>query len=235
MNSPDDERHSRSPVQSTLLFDRTLEITSFLIFLRCRRPHNCREYDYDHDHSYRRSTPSPIATSSYSPSLSVSSLPSSSAYVPAPHRPPADRSVDSHSGYSDDYGPYHSALQSIPKSLTGGHGRMSNNYSHAPYAVDIYHDDSHLYHMLPSYTSPPVTHSTQSSGRDNPQLSYPIPGQNYHTIAYTDDAATKLSDRVRRRCYNCCTTDSSTWRRSASSPGKVVCNKCGLLQRTMKA
>ncbi|KAK0457313.1 uncharacterized protein EV420DRAFT_1271686 [Desarmillaria tabescens] len=49
---------------------------------------------------------------------------------------------------------------------------------------------------------------------------------------YTEDAATKLSDRVRRRCFNCCTTDTSTWRRSNLSPGKVLCNKCGLFERT---
>ena len=42
------------------------------------------------------------------------------------------------------------------------------------------------------------------------------------TPIYTDDAATKLSDRVRRRCFNCCTTDTSTWRRSSLNPGKVV-------------
>ncbi|KAF8169434.1 hypothetical protein K438DRAFT_1855361, partial [Mycena galopus ATCC 62051] len=48
-------------------------------------------------------------------------------------------------------------------------------------------------------------------------------------VVHTDDAATKLSDRVRRRCFNCCTTDTSTWRRSNLSPGKVLCNKCGLL------
>ncbi|KAJ8496753.1 hypothetical protein ONZ45_g12334 [Pleurotus djamor] len=51
-------------------------------------------------------------------------------------------------------------------------------------------------------------------------------------IIHTDDAATKLSDRVRRRCFNCCTTDTSTWRRSNLSPGKVLCNKCGLFERT---
>ncbi|KAJ7494022.1 hypothetical protein FB451DRAFT_1077637 [Mycena latifolia] len=51
-------------------------------------------------------------------------------------------------------------------------------------------------------------------------------------VAFTDDAATKLSDRVRRRCFNCCTTDTSTWRRSNLSPGKVLCNKCGLFERT---
>ncbi|KAJ7702173.1 hypothetical protein B0H16DRAFT_1226910, partial [Mycena metata] len=37
-----------------------------------------------------------------------------------------------------------------------------------------------------------------------------------------DDAATKLSIHLRRRCFNCCTTETSTWRRSNLSPGKVV-------------
>ncbi|KAJ7907372.1 hypothetical protein B0H13DRAFT_694676 [Mycena leptocephala] len=41
-------------------------------------------------------------------------------------------------------------------------------------------------------------------------------------VVHTDDAATKLSDRVRRRCFNCCTTDASTWRRSNLSPGNVI-------------
>lgn len=76
------------------------------------------------------------------------------------------------------------------------------------------------------------------------------PGQANYVI-HTDDAATKLSDRVRRKCYNCRTTDTSTWRRSSLTPGKVVspllgyvpvtwshfscfqlCNKCGLYERT---
>lgn len=51
-------------------------------------------------------------------------------------------------------------------------------------------------------------------------------------IVHTDDAATKLNDRVRRKCYNCRTTDTSTWRRSSLTPGKVLCNKCGLFERT---
>ncbi|KAJ6534183.1 hypothetical protein B0H19DRAFT_1039135 [Mycena capillaripes] len=51
-------------------------------------------------------------------------------------------------------------------------------------------------------------------------------------VVFTDDAATKLSPAVRRRCFNCCTTDTSTWRRSNLSPGKVLCNKCGLFERT---
>ncbi|KIK67340.1 hypothetical protein GYMLUDRAFT_104000, partial [Collybiopsis luxurians FD-317 M1] len=36
------------------------------------------------------------------------------------------------------------------------------------------------------------------------------------------DAATKVTDRIRRRCYNCYTSDTSTWRRSNLAVGKVV-------------
>ncbi|KAJ7110453.1 hypothetical protein C8R44DRAFT_883598 [Mycena epipterygia] len=49
-------------------------------------------------------------------------------------------------------------------------------------------------------------------------------------VVHTDDAATKLSDRIRRRRFICCTTDTSTWRRSNLCPGKVLCNKCGLFE-----
>ncbi|KAI0644265.1 hypothetical protein C8Q79DRAFT_1002169 [Trametes meyenii] len=63
-----------------------------------------------------------------------------------------------------------------------------------------------------------------------------VPAQSYpgqaNYIIHTDDANTKLSDRVRRKCFNCRTTDTSTWRRSSLTPGKVLCNKCGLFERT---
>ncbi|KAJ7889543.1 hypothetical protein B0H14DRAFT_2497590 [Mycena olivaceomarginata] len=51
-------------------------------------------------------------------------------------------------------------------------------------------------------------------------------------VVYTDDATTRLSDRVRRRCFNCRATKYKTWRRSILSPGKVLCNKCGLFERS---
>ncbi|KAK7683288.1 hypothetical protein QCA50_013550 [Cerrena zonata] len=63
-----------------------------------------------------------------------------------------------------------------------------------------------------------------------------VPTQEYpgtaNYVIHTDDASTKLSDRVRRKCFNCRTTDTSTWRRSSLTPGKVLCNKCGLFERT---
>ncbi|KAJ7676698.1 hypothetical protein DFH06DRAFT_1168847 [Mycena polygramma] len=57
-------------------------------------------------------------------------------------------------------------------------------------------------------------------------------GAGIKDVLYTDDAMIKSSDRIRRRCFNCTTTDTSTWRRSNLSPGKLLCNKCGIFERT---
>ncbi|KAH8802018.1 hypothetical protein DL96DRAFT_1634833 [Flagelloscypha sp. PMI_526] len=90
------------------------------------------------------------------------------------------------------------------------------------------------YHHDASYPPPPPPHGGHPQMRPGgPDYAMTFPGS--HTglpVIHTDDAATKLSDRVRRRCFNCCTTDTSTWRRSNLSPGKVLCNKCGLFERT---
>ena len=192
------------------------------------RVDNRRDYDY-----YRRPTPPPIATL-HSPSLSVSSLDRSSVSSPAPRRSPTD------SAYSDYYAQDHMRSR-YPHDPVRDAARYT--YSPRPHSEHRYSHDSYSY---PTY-SPPLSHATLGA-RDSASLTYPLPGQNHYAIGYTDDAATKLSDRVRRRCFNCCTTDTSTWRRSNLSPGKVVCplvmsldhhahgvqlcNKCGLFERT---
>ncbi|KAG9040170.1 hypothetical protein FRB95_000099 [Tulasnella sp. JGI-2019a] len=49
---------------------------------------------------------------------------------------------------------------------------------------------------------------------------------------YTSDAASKETLQLRRRCFNCHATKPPSWRRSTLHPGKIVCNKCGLYERT---
>jgi len=46
--------------------------------------------------------------------------------------------------------------------------------------------------------------------------------QTYRAIYYTDDATIKLGDDDRRRCFNCGATETTTWRRSKLSLGKMV-------------
>ncbi|KAJ3910994.1 hypothetical protein F5877DRAFT_4581, partial [Lentinula edodes] len=80
--------------------------------------------------------------------------------------------------------------------------------------------------------------NSMPSGRERYGLQMPGmpdpggPVNNDFPVVYTEDAATKLSDLVQRRCFNCRTTGTCTWRRSKLSPGKLLCNKCGLFERT---
>ena len=43
-----------------------------------------------------------------------------------------------------------------------------------------------------------------------------------HPVMFTDDAGLKLCDRLRRLCFNCKATTTTTWRRSMLNPGKLV-------------
>lgn len=74
------------------------------------------------------------------------------------------------------------------------------------------------------YRSPPPCHQMP--------MPYLPPPHNNLPVQHTDDAASKETQYLRRRCFNCHTTEPPSWRRSTLSPGKIVCNKCGLYERT---
>ena len=93
-----------------------------------------------------------------------------------------------------------------------------------------YHDTSTIKLEDPSSILLP---SNQSFYR--PQSSavpLPMPYTPSLPIQHTDDAASKETQFLRRRCFNCHTTEPPSWRRSTLNPGKIVCNKCGLYERT---
>jgi len=189
-----------------------------------------------HRHFDRRPSPPnapPIATlsSTNSPTPSVASLDRSSVSTPPIRRtPPHAQTAPPY--YSSHPQPYYS--QPPPP--------MNHHHGHRAYDVHEYAAAS-APQSVPSHNmnGPPVGMTMATGGVTSAREPYgmPIPmpyaGGPMHSnvpIVYTEDAATKLSDRVRRRCFNCCTTDTSTWRRSNLSPGKVLCNKCGLFERT---
>ncbi|KAJ7574568.1 hypothetical protein C8J56DRAFT_978612 [Mycena floridula] len=109
-----------------------------------------------------------------------------------------------------------------------------------------YQNDGHHAQNEPTHTQNEAGRYTNDGAMRYPTERYDVASrytapneQGYHpaiptsgNVVYTDDATTKLSDRVRRRCFNCSTTDTSTWRRSNLNVGKVLCNKCGLFERT---
>ncbi|EIW70899.1 hypothetical protein TREMEDRAFT_61412 [Tremella mesenterica DSM 1558] len=51
-------------------------------------------------------------------------------------------------------------------------------------------------------------------------------------VMYTSDAEVKQTLEVRRRCHNCHSTTPPSWRKSVLYPGKILCNKCGIFERT---
>jgi len=192
-----------------------------------------------HRHFDRRPSPPapPIATlsSTNSPTPSVSSLDRSSVSTPPIRR----SSPQSHA--APPYYASHQTYYSHPPPPLNHHPHSHRGYSShegSPYMSNT--SPSFAPHTMSGHAPlgmPVGGLSGMSSGREPYELPMPMPypGGPIHSnvpVAYTDDAATKLSDRVRRRCFNCCTTDTSTWRRSNLSPGKVLCNKCGLFERT---
>ena len=90
------------------------------------------------------------------------------------------------------------------------------------------HDADSQYHWhLPPYMAPghadPLTNTNLSIPRD---LSPPeqLPSSTYQDRlpCQTSDLNTRLTQAIKRRCFNCCTTDTSAWRRSRLNRGKLV-------------
>jgi hypothetical protein len=195
-------------------------------------PNSRLRHDISRQHregSHHPPSPPPIATLTQSPSLSSSSLDRSTVSTPAPVRPsPQDEPLHLQSMYP----PYSQHPYSRPPKMHYPDGYPSTvhhpyPYSHLP-ALDLKYDQFPQQapplpppFPLPHLNLPSIVGTSSGSFRSSFSSS-PYPGRNTSGIVYTDDAATKLSDRVRRRCFNCCTTDTSTWRRSNLSPGKVV-------------
>ncbi|KAI5833771.1 regulator of mushroom development [Schizophyllum commune Tattone D] len=101
-----------------------------------------------------------------------------------------------------------------------------------PQDVDVY-AHSHSQIKLEDEQRPMPRHMINGYPYPHPQYPYPDMGPMYHMhVQHTDDAASKETQYLRRRCFNCHTTEPPSWRRSTLNPGKIVCNKCGLYERT---
>ncbi|KAJ7483872.1 hypothetical protein B0H11DRAFT_1807134 [Mycena galericulata] len=208
----------------------------------------------------RRASPPPIATlptHSGSPSPSASSLDRSAVSTPpvgARRSPPAQQQQQPPPP-AHHYAPY-----DIPRGYAapGGYMYAPAHHAHAPPPHGYHHhpdDAQRAYEHGHHAQTQQQHHYAHPAAFPGGYVPYPLPGTILSApmappqgagangnggaggggviqVVHTDDAATKLSDRVRRRCFNCCTTDTSTWRRSNLSPGKVLCNKCGLFERT---
>ncbi|KAF7314847.1 hypothetical protein MKEN_00959200 [Mycena kentingensis (nom. inval.)] len=177
-----------------------------------------------------RASPPPITTLPGSPSPSsadVTTRPSAASTPPARRSPPAGAPASAPAPQVAQHPYAYAGYIYPPPSVYPPPPDGAHPHPHA----HVYDPAAHGHYPPPppfgAYVPYPVVH-----GMPPPSASASPGPASTVQIVHTDDAATKLSDRVRRRCFNCCTTDTSTWRRSNLSPGKVLCNKCGLFERT---
>lgn len=143
-----------------------------------------------------------------------------------------------YSSRPDFYGE-HMPLSAEPSALQGS--RLDEPFLHSMSSSPrgSYRDFEHLEDGVKLEDAAPVIVPSQTAFYRPPEggamhpmsMSYLSP----HTglpVQHTDDAASKETQYLRRRCFNCHTTEPPSWRRSTLNPGKIVCNKCGLYERT---
>ncbi|KAG7086134.1 hypothetical protein E1B28_002093 [Marasmius oreades] len=116
----------------------------------------------------------------------------------------------------------------------------SSPYSGAYGQHHHHHLHTHTIREEYTYSVRILQRSSSSSSSDSTRTPSPVlrppPPQNTpphedNGITYTEDASTRLSNKIQRRCFNCGETKTTAWRRSQDYPGKLLCNKCGLAER----
>ncbi|KAF8592578.1 hypothetical protein K439DRAFT_1643677 [Ramaria rubella] len=127
--------------------------------------------------------------------------------------------------------PDHMPLSADPSAL---HGHpMDDPYLSSASASP--HSSIHEFESDSSRSSPVIVPTQSPFYRSNGPMQHAPAYLNPHAalpVMHTDDAASKETQYLRRRCFNCHTTEPPSWRRSTLNPGKIVCNKCGLYERT---
>lgn len=76
-------------------------------------------------------------------------------------------------------------------------------------------------HVLRNTIDLPPSPSQSVKAQDS-TFDKPFPRFIGYGAIYTDDARMRLGDGIRRRCFNCRATETTTWRRSMLSSGKLV-------------
>lgn len=164
----------------------------------------------------------------------------------AMYTPPPFLSNDHDSVNSSPYGSRPSTVYSEPLSLDGSpqlgmcdtlHGQQFDE----PFAHTVssphppYHEYHHLEGIKTEDSASVIVPSQTAFCRPGSTGMHPLPCLAPHNgimVQHTDDAASKETQFLRRRCHNCHTTEPPSWRRSTLNQGKIVCNKCGLYERT---
>jgi GATA-binding protein len=167
-----------------------------------------------------------------------------SPYSPAPFIPQDCEQSRAHYPHSDTslYGEPLPLVDNSPQLISFGQDNRSFHSGHYDMSsvssspASSYVEFENLEHNVKLEESAPVIVPSQTC-LYRPPSSGGMHGMSYlpHAglpVQHTDDAASKETQYLRRRCFNCSQTEPPSWRRSTLNPGKIVCNKCGLYERT---
>lgn len=147
---------------------------------------------------------------------------------PLPYPPQPFMGGDSPSPYGSRPG----TMYGEPLPMDGMPHHMDEPFAHS---VSLNPSHPPLYDMIKTEDSPVIVPSQTGYCRPPSAGMHGMPCLAPHAgllVQHTDDAASKETQYLRRRCFNCHTTEPPSWRRSTLNPGKIVCNKCGLYERT---
>jgi GATA-binding protein, other eukaryote len=131
------------------------------------------------------------------------------------------------------YGSRPGTMYGDPLPMDAMHHHMDEPFAHNVGLAASPH--APLYDMIKTEDSPVIVPSQTGYCRPPSAGMHGLPCLSPHAgllVQHTDDAASKETQYLRRRCFNCHTTEPPSWRRSTLNPGKIVCNKCGLYERT---
>lgn len=131
------------------------------------------------------------------------------------------------------YGSRPGTMYGDPLPMDALHHPMDEPFAHSVPLSASPHQP--MYDIIKTEDSPVIVPSQTGYCRPPSAGMHGLPCLSPHAgllVQHTDDAASKETQYLRRRCFNCHTTEPPSWRRSTLNPGKIVCNKCGLYERT---
>lgn len=148
---------------------------------------------------------------------------------------PSDQDSLTGSPYSSRPGTVYGEPLSMDGSPHFPHHPMDEPFAHSVPMSSPHAMYDHIDGIKTEDSAPVIVPSQTAYCRPPSAGMHPLPCLSPHAgllVQHTDDAASKETQYLRRRCFNCHTTEPPSWRRSTLNPGKIVCNKCGLYERT---
>ncbi|KAI0306136.1 hypothetical protein B0F90DRAFT_966586 [Multifurca ochricompacta] len=119
--------------------------------------------------------------------------------------------------------PFSESNQERVEYASVGHSDSRHGEYHHGWGVSV---PRHAYdafsRFLERFPDLPLTPPQFADGSRRDRLDERFSSVGTYEVLYTDNATTKLGHGIRRKCFNCRETETTSWRRSMLSRGKLV-------------